>query len=96
MRKLKLQAQMSVDGFISGHNNEMDWMELYWSDDIIRYIEEITKTVVDISLDINWALGFIPYWAGVSNNNSNPEQESGVFFTQTPNIVFSKTLASSK
>ncbi|MCY7410685.1 MAG: dihydrofolate reductase family protein [Chitinophagales bacterium] len=26
MRKLKLQAQISVDGFIAGPNGEMDWM----------------------------------------------------------------------
>ena len=26
MRKLKLQVQMSVDGFIAGPNGEMDWM----------------------------------------------------------------------
>jgi dihydrofolate reductase len=26
MRKLKLQVQMSVDGYIAGPNGEMDWM----------------------------------------------------------------------
>ena len=28
MRELKLQVQMSIDGFISGPNGEMDWMTL--------------------------------------------------------------------
>ncbi|MGA7720002.1 MAG: hypothetical protein WCA84_02375 [Ignavibacteriaceae bacterium] len=26
MRKLKLQAQMTVDGFVAGPNGELDWM----------------------------------------------------------------------
>ena len=30
MRKLKLQSQMSVDGFICGPNREMDWVTFEW------------------------------------------------------------------
>ncbi len=63
MRKLKLQVQMSVDGFISGLNNEMDWMTFNWSDDIKKYVDEITKPVDTILLGKNLAMGFIPHWA---------------------------------
>lgn len=28
MRKLKLQMQMTIDGFVAGPNGELDWMEL--------------------------------------------------------------------
>jgi dihydrofolate reductase len=31
MRNLKLQVQMSLDGFIAGPNGEMDWMTFNWS-----------------------------------------------------------------
>lgn len=96
MRKLKLQVQMSVDGFISGLNNEMDWMELSWSDDIKNYVDEITKPVDTILLGKNLAMGFIPHWAAVANDKDNPEQESGILYTQTPKIVFSKTLTKSE
>ena len=34
MRKLKLQMQLSVDGFVAGPNHEMDWMVWDWSDDL--------------------------------------------------------------
>lgn len=34
MRKLKLQMQMTVDGFVSGPNGDLDWMLWDWDDDI--------------------------------------------------------------
>ena len=96
MRKLKLQVQMSVDGFISGLNGEMDWMTFDWSDDIKKYVDEITKPVDTILLGKNLAMGFIPHWAAVANDKNNPEQEAGITYTQTPKIVFSKTLTKSE
>jgi len=38
MRKLKLQVQLTVDGFISGQNGEMDWMCFPWTEDITNYV----------------------------------------------------------
>lgn len=32
MRKLKLQVQISIDGFIAGPNGEMDWMVWNWDE----------------------------------------------------------------
>ena len=32
MRKLKLQVQMTVDGYIAGINGEMDWTARDWDD----------------------------------------------------------------
>ena len=96
MRKLKLQVQMSVDGFISSRSGEMDWMELNWSNDIKNYVSEILKEVDTILLGKNLAKGFIPHWAAVANDKNNPEQKAGVIYTQTPKIVFSKTLTKSE
>lgn len=96
MRKLKLQVQMTVDGFISGMNNDMNWMTFNWSDDIKRYVDELTKSVDTILLGKNLAMGFIPHWAAVANDKDNPEQEAGITYTQTPKIVFSKTLVKSE
>lgn len=96
MRKLKLQVQISVDGFIAGTNGELDWATFNWSDDIKNYVDDITKPVDTILLGKNLATGFIPYWASVANDKSNPEQEAGITYTQTPKIVFSKTLTKSE
>jgi dihydrofolate reductase len=92
MRKLKLQVQMSIDGFISGLNGEMDWMAFNWSEDIKNYVDEITKPSDTILLGKNLATGFIPHWAAVAKDNNNPEQAAGIKFTETAKIVFSKTL----
>ena len=59
MRKLKLQVQMSVDGFIAGPNGEMDWMEWNWDDELKNYITKITSTVNTILLGRKLAEGFI-------------------------------------
>ena len=42
MRKLKLQVQMTVDGYIGGTNGEMDWTARDWDDELKKYVTEIT------------------------------------------------------
>jgi dihydrofolate reductase len=92
MRKLKLQVQMTVDGFIAGPNGEMDWTVSPWTDDINRYVDEITDPVDTIVLGRKLAEGFIPYWASVAANPDHPEVTSGEKFTDTHKVVFTKTL----
>ena len=57
MRKLKLQVQMTIDGYISGNHGEMDWMTLDWSEDIKMYVRNLTETVDTILLGRNLAEG---------------------------------------
>ncbi len=95
MRKLKLQVQMTIDGFISGQNGEMDWMKFPWTEDIINYVREITEPVDTIVLGRKLAEGFIPHWANVAKDPSNPEYEGGVKYASTQKIVFTKTLEKS-
>ena len=96
MRKLKLQVQMSVDGFISGYKGEMNWMAFPWTKDIEEYVTTLTEPVDTILLGKNLATGFIPHWAAVAMDEKNPEQKAGVKFTQTPKVVFSNTLTESQ
>lgn len=92
MRKLKLQVQMSVDGYIAGPKGEMDWMIWNWDDALIQYVKEITDAVDCIVLGRRLAEGFIPHWAGVAANSGDPQNEAGRKFTDADKIVFSKTL----
>jgi dihydrofolate reductase len=96
MRKLKLQVQITLDGYISGPNGEADWMTFNWSDDIKRYVDEITKPVDLILLGKNLAMGFIPHWAAVAHDKNNPERQAGIKYSETAKIVFSKSLTSSQ
>ncbi len=96
MRKLKLQVQMTIDGFISGQNGEMDWMCFPWTEDLISYVREITEPVDTIILGRKLAEGFIPHWENVAKNSNDPEYEGGIKYTTTPKIVFTKTIEKSK
>jgi dihydrofolate reductase len=95
MRKLKLQVQMTVDGFISGQNGAMDWMCFPWTEDIIKYVNTITEPVDTIVLGRKLAEGFIPHWESVAQDPKHPEYDGGLKFTSTPKVVFSKTIRQS-
>ena len=90
MRKLKLQIQMTVDGFIAGTNGEMDFMVWDWDDELKNYVKEITEPVDCIVLGRKLAEGFIPYWA------SNPGQEGADKLNSLKKVVFTKTLNKSE
>ncbi|HTF05485.1 MAG TPA: dihydrofolate reductase family protein [Bacteroidia bacterium] len=92
MRKLKLQVQMTLDGFISGANGEMDWMTFNWTDDLKAYVIQITNPVDTILLGRKLAEGFIPHWTEALKHAEEGAQK----MVETPKIVFSKTLFKSK
>ena len=92
MRKVKLQVQMTVDGYIAGPNGEMDFMVFDWDTKLKNYVEELTEPVDCIILGRKLAEGFIPYWANVAASPENPEVAAGKKFTDTPKVVFTKTL----
>ncbi len=96
MRKLKLQIQMTIDGYIAGLNGEMDWVVWNWDDELKQYVADLTEPVDCIVLGRNLAEGFIPHWATVAANPDDPEFTAGRKFTDTHKIVFSRTLEKPK
>ena len=93
MRTLKLQMQITVDGFVAGMNGEMDWMVFDWDDEMKNYVNEITKPVDCIILGRKLAQGFIPSWTNVVENHSDsPEYEFAKKMIDCPKVVFTKTL----
>lgn len=95
MRKLKLQVQMSVDGFIAGPQGEMDFMAWNWDDALKQYVEDLTESVDGIVMGRKLAEGFIPYWAQVASDPQHEEFEAGKTFAGMPKVVFSRTLKES-
>ncbi|WP_374950565.1 dihydrofolate reductase family protein [Mucilaginibacter sp.] len=93
MRKLKLQMQVSLDGFVAGPNNEMDWMTWDWDDQLKEYVADITRPVDTIILGRVLAEGFIPVWKERSN-----EAEADAFthkMVNDPKVVFTRSLSES-
>ena len=94
MRKLKLQVQMTIDGYIAGINGEMDWMTFDWSDDLKDFVTQLNEPVDTILLGRNLAEGFIPYWTEAFNKPV-PEEGSQKM-AETPKVVFSRVLTQSE
>lgn len=83
---------MTIDGYIGGPNGELDWMVWQWDNELIKYVYEITEPVDCIVLGRKLAEGFIPYWASVASNPDDPEFTGGKKLTDTPKVVFTKTM----
>jgi dihydrofolate reductase len=96
MRKLKLQVQISVDGFVAGPNGEMDWITWEAGDDFIKYVTELTDSSNSMLLGRKLAEGFIPYWTDITSRPEDPQYSFARKMVDTPKIVFSKTLDKSQ
>ena len=95
MRKLKLQVQISVDGFVGGPNGELDWMTWNMDDKLGNYINTITDSSSTIFLGRKMADGFIRHWTSMLSRPGDPSYAFAKKMADTPKIVFTKTLESS-
>lgn len=92
MRKLKLQTQISVDGFTAGPNGEMDWMTWNMDEKISDYINSITDTSDTILLGRKMTDGFITHWTNVRKDPKDPGYEFAHKMMDKRKVVFTKTL----
>ena len=92
MRKLKLQVQITVDGFVGGPNGELDWMTFNMDDKILKYINSITDASDTILMGRKMTDGFVNYWTGVLENPESPEYAFARKMVDYPKVVFTKTL----
>jgi len=93
MRKLKLQVQMSVDGFVGRPKGELDWMTWDMDGKIKGYITALTNSVDTILLGRKMTDEFIKYWEDFVKNK--PDSEEYPFAKQMVDykkVVFTKTL----
>src|SRR5262245_4546892 len=92
MRKLKLQMQMTVDGFVAGPEGQLDWMTFNMDEKLIAFINHLTDTSDTILLGRKMSPGFIGYWEGALKQPDSPEYSFAQKMVGYPKVVFSKTV----
>ncbi len=96
MRKLKLHVDISVDGYIAGPNNEMDWTDFTWNEKLMEYEDRLHEPVDTILLGRKMTNEFVSYWSNVMNKPDDPWNTFAKKMIETPKIVFTKTLTKSE
>ena len=96
MRKVKLQMQLSLDGFVSGPNGEMDWMVWNWDDVLKKYVGDLTNSADIFMAGRVTGQGMAVYWPTVASNPESKEEDLWMAdkLNNSPKIVFSKTVSS--
>ncbi len=96
MRKLKLQMQISIDGFVStGPNDEQKWVTWAW-DEIRPYVLELLDTADTILIGRKLAADYIPYWEDINSKPDDPMHEAAQRIVRAKKVVFTKTLDKSE
>jgi dihydrofolate reductase len=92
MRKLKLQMQTTIDGFVAGPKGQLDWMTFAMDEKLLAFINHLTDTSDTILLGRKMTEGFIKYWERVITQPQSPEYSFARKMVEIPKVVFSKTL----
>jgi dihydrofolate reductase len=94
MRKVILFMHLSLDGFVCGPKDEMDWCTMN-DEKMGAYLgADLLKTVDTILVGRKLYQGFEQYWPSVPKNPSHPAEliEFAHWMADTAKVVFSRTL----
>ena len=102
MRKLILETQVSIDGFIAEPDGNTNWMIWNWGPDW-AWANELQKHHTDLTLSADTILisrqmaeeGFIAHWQKASEDSASPQFTFANHVTKTQKVVFSNTLTKS-
>jgi dihydrofolate reductase len=102
MRKLLLQMQMSMDGYVADRDGGMDWMvwsygsDWTWDSQLRKYHTKIITSIDCILLSRKMVVqGFNAHWAAMAQRLDNPQSTFAESLTKADKVVFTKTLARS-
>lgn len=93
MRKVKLQMQMTINGYVGGPNGENDWMTWNPDDEFLAFIGSHFDSTDTLLLGRKLAEGFIEHWENAAV--TNPEHPFAKKIVDIPKIVFTRTLEES-
>ena len=92
MRKLKLQMQITVDGFVAGPDGQLDWMTWDNGSQLVAFINQLTDTSDTILLGRKMTPGFISHWEHALTEPGGPEYAFAQKMVGIQKVVFSRTL----
>jgi len=93
MRKLKLQIQTTIDGYVARLNGDIDWMTFTPEEEFIRFCNSLIDSSDTILLGRKMTDDFVKYWERVLSKD--PDIPFAKKMVNTPKIVFSRTLEKS-
>lgn len=104
MRKLKLEMQVSLDGFTAGPTGDVSWMLWPWSDRQWPWDEPLRRHHNALTLSSDCILisgrmaeeGFCDHWARVAADRGNPQAEFAAAIVATPKLVATRTIERSR
>ena len=99
MRKIKLEVQLSVDGFMADQQGNTDWMiwnwgpEWTWDSELRQYHTDLLKETDCLFLSRQVVeVGFISHWRKIAQDPSSPQHEFACYIDKAHKVIFSKTL----
>jgi dihydrofolate reductase len=94
MRKIKLQMQLSLDGFVCGPRGEMDWMVWEWDDVLKKYVGDLTNSADTFLMGRNTGEGMAVYWPTVASNPESKDEDKWMAdkLNNLPKVIFSRTV----
>jgi dihydrofolate reductase len=91
MRILKLQMQITLDGFVGDKTGEISWGDFSNPvSDVMKRSKELVDTSDTILMGRKMAKDFVEYWQGIQPDK--PDYAFARKMVDTPKIVFSKTI----
>ena len=100
MRKLKLQIQVTVDGYVGGPDGDHDWRIWNWDEKLKAFAYPLRDVCDTILIGRKTAEVFIPHFEETVNNvqgkNADKAQDEKFKYASRmvsmPKIIFSKTI----
>ena len=90
MRKVKLQMQMTINGYVGGLNGKNDWMTWNPDAEFVRFLNSLLDTSDTLLLGRKTAESIITYWKNEADQN--PAHPFAKEIAALPKVVFTKTL----
>jgi dihydrofolate reductase len=90
MRKVKLQMQMTINGYVAQPNGKNDWMTWNPDDELIAFMNSLLDTSDTLLLGRKTAESIIKYWEDTADEN--PTHPFAKKIVDIPKVVFTKTV----